>query len=140
MNRSVCPPSKSKIVLTLLCLAVGAGFVGCEFRPAGNLNASSKEALSQMHENIQLGDSKEAVWASINSLKTDRSSVRTKALRDTWEVGMPWEFGAGDWMLFVQFGSNRMVSAVALRTSDGIYLKPKGAPEDKGNFLPPTAE
>jgi hypothetical protein len=114
--------------------------VGCEFRPARTLNASSKEALSQMHENIQLGDSKEVVRASINSLKTDRSSVRTNAFRDTWEVGMPWEFGAGDWMLFVQFGSNRMVSAVALRTSDGIYLKPKGAPEDKGNFLPPTAE
>ena len=140
MNRSVCPPSKSNLVLTLLCLAVGAGFVGCEFRPAGTLNASSKEALSQMHENIQLGDSQEAVWASINSLKTDKCSVRTNAFQDTWEVGMPWELGAGDWMLFVQFGSHRMVSAVAFRTSDGIYLKPKGAPEDKGNFSPPTAE
>jgi hypothetical protein len=32
------------------------------------------------------------------------------------------------------------IAIVALRTSDGIYLKPKGAPEDKGNFLPPTAQ
>jgi hypothetical protein len=127
-------------LVAIVFLAFGAGFVGCEFRPARTLNASSKEALSQMHENIQIGDSQEAVRASINSLKTDRISVRTNAFQDTWEVSMPRELGAGDWMLFVQFGSNRMVLAVALRTSDGIYLKPKGAPEDKGNFLPPRAE
>lgn len=39
---------------------------------------------------------------------------------------MPFEFGAGDWVLYVQFDRSEKVSAVAMRTSDGIYSRPAG--------------
>ncbi len=45
---------------------------------------------------------------------------------------MPPELGAGDWVLHIAFGSTGKVSAVAMRTSDGIYRTPKGGPPDKG--------
>ena len=104
------------------------------------LNSSSKAALVEMQSRIQLGDSEAGVQAVIDELKTERTVVRTNLFLDTWEVSMPFELGATDMALFVQYDPDQTVSAVALRTSDGIHLRPKNAPPDKGVFLPPETD
>ena len=87
------------------------------------LNSSSKAALVEMQSRIQLGDSEAGVHAVIDELKTERIVVRTNLFLDTWEVSMPFELGATDMALFVQYDPNQTVSAVVLRTSDGIHLR-----------------
>ena len=104
------------------------------------LNSSSKAALVEMQSRIQLGDSEAGVHAVIDELKTERIVVRTNLFLDTWEVSMPFELGATDTALFVQYDPDQTVSAVALRTSDGIHLRPKNAPPDKGAFSPPKTD
>ena len=100
------------------------------------LNSASKTALVEIQSRIQLGDSEAGVHAVIDELKTERTVVRTNLFLDTWEVSMPFELGATDMALFVQYDPDQTVSAVALRTSDGIHLRPKNAPPDKGVFSP----
>ena len=92
------------------------------------LNSASKTALVEIQSRIQLGDSEAGVHAVIDELKTERTVVRTNLFLDTWEVSMPFELGATDMALFVQYDPDQTVSAVALRTSDGIHLRPKNAP------------
>ena len=104
------------------------------------LNSASKTALVEIQSRIQLGDSEAGVHAVIDELKTERTVVRTSLFLDTWEVSMPFELGATDMALFVQYDPDQTVSAVALRTSDGIHLRPKNAPPDKGVFSPPKTD
>ena len=133
-----------KRALQLLAFAVVVAvlgyFVWSTLFESRMLNSSSKTAVVEMHRRIQLGDSEAGVHALVDDLKTDRTMLRTKLFLDTWEVSMPLELGATDWVLFVQYDPEQTVSAVALRTSDGIHLRPKNAPPDKGAFSPPKTD
>ena len=133
-----------KRALQLLAFAVVVAvlgyFVWSTLFESRMLNSASKTALVEMHSRIQLGDSAAGVQAVIDELKTERTVVRTNVFLDTWEVSMPFELGATDMALFVQYDHNQTVSAVALRTSDGIHLRPKNAPPDKGAFSPPKTD
>jgi len=133
-----------KRALQLLAFAVVVAvlgyFVWSTLFESRMLNVSSKTALVEMHSRIQLGDSEAGVQAVIDELKTERTVVRTNLFLDTWEVSMPFELGATDMALFVQYDPDQTVSAVALRTSDGIHLRPKNAPPDKGAFSPPKTD
>ena len=61
--------------------------------------------------------------------------MRTDVYDDnTWKVDMPLEFGASDWVLFIQWDVSREVSAVAMRTSDDIHSRLYILPEDRGRF------
>ena len=133
-----------KRALQLLAFAVVVAVLGyfmwSTFFESRMLNSSSKTALVEMHSRIQLGDSEAAVRSAINELKTERTVVRTNLFLDTWEVSMPFELGGTDRALFVQYDPDQTVSAVVLRTSDGINLRPKNAPPDKGAFSPPKTD
>jgi hypothetical protein len=50
---------------------------------------------------------------------------------------MPLEFGATDWCLLIDFDQGK-VSAIRMRTSDGIQRKPEAAPDDKMSDSSPT--
>lgn len=121
-------------------IAVLGYFVWSTLFESRMLNVSSKTALVEMHSRIQLGDSEAGVRALVDDLRTDRTMLRTNLFLNTWEVSMPLELGATDWVLFIQYAPEQTVSAVALRTSDGIHLRPKNAPPDKGSFAPPKID
>lgn len=129
------------LFLAFAAACVGIGYFGWSaFFKSRMLNSSSKTAFAEIHRRIQLGDSAAGVQAVVNELKTGGIALRTNVFLDTWEVSMPWEFGATDWALFIQYGPEQTVSAVALRTSDGLHSKPKNSPSDKGAFLPPKTD
>lgn len=90
-----------------------------------------------MHHSLQVGDSEQRVDQVFQQFKTDRTTMSIKGFEDTWVIAMPFEFGAGDWVLYIQFDRSEKVTAVAMRTSDGIYSRPSGTPEDKGLFRVP---
>jgi hypothetical protein len=106
------------------------------FQPS-MLNKTSKAALAQMHNALQIGDTEQRVEQVYGQFRTERTKIRTKSFGDTWEVVMPFEFGAGDWVLYVQFDGQRTISAIAMRTSDGIYARPRESPSDTGKFETP---
>ena len=52
---------------------------------------------------------------------------------DTCVVSAPLEFGARNWMLYLQFNSDRLSSA-RIRTEDSAYEHPEEAPPDLGRW------
>jgi hypothetical protein len=101
-------------------------------------NRSSKAALSQMHSAILPGDSEDQVDEAFRRFRTKRTTLRKDSIENTWTVDMPFELGSGDWVLYVQFSHVRKVSAVAMRTSDGLHFRPEGSPEDQGALTLPN--
>lgn len=97
-------------------------------------NRSSKEALTKLHGNLQLGDSQQRITDLYSRFQTERTRLRTDRHANVWEIGMPFEWGAGDWILYLEFNESKRLSAAAFRTSDGIYQRPPDSPEDKGQF------
>ncbi len=128
--------------LIVLSIAVVAGV--CSFFAwnvlfeSQSLNQTSKLAFAQMHGSLKLGDTEQRVDDVYHQFSTERTTLRKGSFQETWEAVMPFEFGAGDWVLFIQFDSDRKVSAVVMRTSDGIHIRPHDSPEDKGHFTPPV--
>ena len=100
-------------------------------------NSESKDALRQTHKEISIGNSRELVSSVYERNKTDRTIIKKDIFIDTWVIRMPFEFGATDPILYVQFGADGSVSGVAMRTSDGIDLDPPPDYQDKGTFNPP---
>jgi hypothetical protein len=115
-----------KFTLVWLAVAVVGYFGWTTLGQTSLLNKPSKTALSQMHHSLQVGDSKPRVDQVFQQFKTDRTALSIKVFEDTWVMTMPFEFGAGDWVLYVQFDRSEKVSAVVMRTSDGIYSRLAG--------------
>ena len=121
------------VLLGLATLLIGWSLF---FQPA-LLNRDSKIALAAMHQDILLSASQDEVSSIYKRFKTNRTHIKTDVFRETWEIGMPFELGASDWILYVQFDGNCRVSAVAIRTSDGSHWRPLESPADKGEFREP---
>ena len=91
-------------------------------------NAPNRVALLKIREGIHLGDGYESVLRSY--WQHAPCDLRLSAgSSQAWSVSMPYEFGARDWVLIIQFTEGK-VSAVRVRTSDGP--PPNGAPADLG--------
>jgi len=126
----------SVIVVGIIAWIAVDTFFGASLR-----NAPSKDALRRIHQEINIGLSQDDVFAIYARNKTGRTRLRTTIFQDTWDISMPFEFGATDPILYVQFDSAAKVSAVAMRTSDGIHLEPPSDYQDKGDFhIPKTQE
>jgi hypothetical protein len=100
-------------------------------------NSASKDALRQIHKEISIGNSQDIVSSVYERNKTDRTVIKKDIFTDTWVIRMPFELGATDPILYVQFGTSGRVTGVAMRTSDGIHLDPPSDYQDKGTFNPP---
>ncbi len=128
-----------KIIIGIICVAVILYLVWHMLFEASINNRLSKEAVAKMHNEIALADSVERVTSIYEKTKTFRNTIRTDVFKNTWVIGMPFEFGASDWILYIQYDMQNKVSSVAMRTSDGMHSKPANSPKDKGNFVIPKA-
>jgi hypothetical protein len=97
-------------------------------------NQSSKEALKNLHEKLQLGDPQQRVLELYAQFQTHRTRFRKDVSARIWEIGMPFELGSGDWILYLEFDAAERLSAAVIRTSDGIFRRPPESPPDKGEF------
>jgi hypothetical protein len=50
-----------------------------------------------------------------------------------WSAEAPYEFGAGNWILHIEFWRDQ-VSTLRIRTADGMHDHPTEAPPDKGSL------
>ena len=118
--------------ITVVACIVWLGFE--IFLGASVRNLSSKEAVRQIYIETNIGVTEEVVSGIYERNKTDRTTIKKGIISDTWMIGMPFENGANDPVLYVQFGNDGRVSAVAMRTSDGIHLEPPTDYQDKGTL------
>ena len=91
-------------------------------------NAPNRVALLKIREAIHPGDRYENVLKSYWQ-HASRDLILYAWSPQAWTVTMPHEFGARDWVLFIEFADGK-VSAFKIRTSDG--LPPSSGPPDVG--------
>jgi hypothetical protein len=120
------------MVVAMIAWAVSEALFGAVLK-----NMSSKEVLQRIYREIHIGASQADVQTIYERNKTHRTQFKTNLFKDTWSIGMPFEIGASDPLLYIQFDSAGMVSAIAMRTSDGIHGEPPTDFPDQGDFQTP---
>ncbi len=92
-------------------------------------NQANRDALTNIHATLQRGDTHATVLKKYWQDRTAELRISTDSPA-RWEIGMPKEFGAGDWSLEIDFDEvTGKVTAIRVRTSDGPA--PKDGPPDK---------
>jgi len=80
--------------------------------------------------NLQIGDPKEKVEQIYNKYKSRSLKLEKLDIDNEWFITMPYEFGATDWILWIEFENNKVIS-LKIRLSDSKDFKPKDSPLDK---------
>ncbi|MEK7706740.1 MAG: hypothetical protein AAB380_01935, partial [Verrucomicrobiota bacterium] len=112
---------RSHVILSLVVTLAAAYYGWWLFLSGDNFytskrNEPNRAALLQLYEAIEIGESYTEVLSAYWQYRRDE--LRLFAERSTeWIIKMPFELGATDWTLFVEFQDGR-VSAVRVRTSD----------------------
>lgn len=124
---------KQKFIISLISALVLAFyawwiFVSGDWFYTHGRNAPNRAAILKMREELRVGDGYEKAlriyWQHApKDLRLDSGSP------ETWTVSMPFEIGASDWVLYLDFSDSK-ISAIRVRTSDGP--RPSAAPEDVG--------
>ena len=128
------------ILILILLSGVGALLSALFDGPSYHARESqSEQALSQLLQQIQLGDTHEAVTRTF--LKSHPKELEIIRYNDeSWGIKMVsgGTFSIPDWRLHIDFAED-IVDAVYIRSVDGPY-KPKGSPADKGAAPPVHGE
>ena len=69
---------------------------GARFR-----NEPSKDCVRRIYRDINVGLSQDAALSIYEQNTTDRTRLRINIFKDTWDIGMPFEFGATAGVKFV---------------------------------------
>ena len=131
--RRVIDPMQQKTILSVAGLLIIAYYSWLLFGSGDwffthSKNAPSRVALIGIREEIKLGNDYEAILKSYWRQKSKDLTLHTGSPQ-IWTVSMPYELGATNWVLYIEFSEGR-VSALRVRTSDGPA--PSGAPVDVG--------
>lgn len=79
---------------------------------------------------LQLEDSATQVQSRFNAGKFQHLKFDTRG-STLWSVDTPWEFGAKNWTLYLEFdgntklNANAKLAAIRLRTPDGLNIPPR---------------
>ncbi|MFC1703331.1 hypothetical protein ACFL1E_00915 [Candidatus Omnitrophota bacterium] len=127
--------TKKEIVITAVSLFVIVLLAGNTLFLNKILNQDDKKALITIMENLQIGDEKERVENIFSRHRTDALELKKSEDYEGWEenqwlIQMPVEFGATDWILWIEFVDEK-VASLKIRLHDSKDLKPKGTPPDK---------
>ena len=122
---------RSNVIAGIFFLGAGVlwlkGFLFTEMLQTHKSNEPHRMAMLQIRDAVAVGASHSDVLAAYWQHRT--RALQLDAEKPVgWAVSMPLEFGAGDWVLLIEFQAGQ-VKAVRVRTSDGP--RPKDAPKDK---------
>jgi hypothetical protein len=113
-------------------LFIGILFVSYNlfFTPAKKKQESRRQIL-WIYNNLELGKTKTDV-KNFCKVKTENNSLLKlyNNNSDKWIVHSPSEFGATNWVLWLEFSSDLLVS-VKIRLADSERFKPQDSPPDK---------
>ncbi len=135
---------KWKTVVLIAVLLIIAILVGNMLFFNRFFNKENKKAVVTIMNNIQIGDTKDKVKTVYNLHKTRglellKSEDHENWKENEWLIRMPLEFGATDWILWIGFEGDKVIS-LKIRLSDSKTMKPKAAPDDKTGSLAVLSE
>lgn len=122
--------AKQIVVACLICVLLLAGvgywcWQGIHYRP------EARQEMRNLMAQIQLGDTKAQVQQKFKSGSYKVLLFRTNRGANLWSVSTPFEFGAGNWILYLEFDKDKVI-ALRLRVADSITMRPREqAPPDK---------
>jgi hypothetical protein len=125
--------SKKIVLVAGILLLYGAGFAYMisiflyRMRPS----PISRQEVRHLMSHIQINDTKTQVKKIFQA-----SEYKNLRLRDDtsnlWVISTPYEIGAGNWILYIEFDKNNEVAGLYLRIADGISFRPLDpAPPDR---------
>lgn len=108
------------LVLILLWIAVWLrGFWFGEVFTTHADNAVNRDAMREIHAQLELGDSYQDVLDAFWGQGESELRIATRH-PEQWRISMPRELGASDWEMNISFGSGK-VSAIEVRTAEGRF-------------------
>lgn len=122
---------RSHVIIVAMALAIGIVWLRwfwlTDVFRTHQSNQPQRAAILQIRDAVALDSTYSEVLAAYWEHRTD--SLRLFAdCATNWVITVPFEFGASDWNLRIEFQGGK-VSAVRVRTSDGP--PPKNGPPDK---------
>lgn len=93
------------------------------------LNIENKKALIAIMDNLEVGVQREKVRDIFRQYRTKGLELIDQK-ETTWLIRMPYEFGARDWVLWIEF-DDKGITNLKIRLSDNKEFKPKNSPDDK---------
>ena len=85
-----------------------------------------------MFHQVQLRNSKKQVQQVFRAGNYQTLKLRDFPKDNYWFVSTPLEWGARNWVLYIEYDGNGKTGALRMRVSDGPYERPhEPAPQDK---------
>ena len=100
------------------------------FTPLAFLNRQKyRDEIRTLYHRLEVGMTKNEVRQTFDAGDFPNLRFHQRDER-MWSAAAPLEFGAQNWVLYIEFGADR-VTAVRVRTEDSDRSRPSEAPEDK---------
>ena len=91
-------------------------------------NRASHIALAAIMQDLTPGDSQTRVREVYAARRIDRLML-LESSPESWSIGMPGEFGASDWILYLDFEAQKLIR-LRMRNSNSTALPPSDVPPD----------
>jgi hypothetical protein len=93
------------------------------------IGGTARKELTRLHEKIKSEFTIDNLRQEFQAATYPHLQLR-QGLNDTWIASTPTQFGAGNWILYIEFKEKTAVAA-RIRTLDDLNDKPPQAPADK---------
>ncbi|MBI4731981.1 MAG: hypothetical protein HY781_07625 [Chloroflexi bacterium] len=111
----------------LILLILFTGYMLSDFYYRKIRNIKNKEALKKIQHHLGVGDDSNKVKKIYNLYNTGKLELVTES-EQIWRIMMPFEWGANDWILWIEFEDNKII-ALKIRLSDSVYCRPDDSPD-----------
>lgn len=89
----------------------------------------SRAEIRGLHDALAPGMPREGVAKLLDGTSYPHLTTR-RVSTDVWLAEAPYEFGAGNWIVVIEFQGER-ARAIRVRTADGMHIHPNEAPPDR---------
>jgi hypothetical protein len=89
----------------------------------------SRAEIRALYYALAPGMPRDGVAKLLNGTSYPHLTTR-RVNRDLWLAEAPYEFGAGNWIVVIEF-QGEQARAIRVRTADGMHIHPNEAPTDR---------
>lgn len=132
MSNSMIVNNNLKRGFVVTVLLVWVALLWYAFQATGRSHPEARRELLQFTQKVRLGDTKGRVQKLFSEGHYDYLQMQPwgASPSDTFLVSTPYERGAKNWLLYIQFKGSR-VAAVRFRVYDNVKLRPIESPLDR---------
>lgn len=127
-----------QLLAGFIAAALSIAFVACFLHWRLSPSPQARQEMRHLMSVVQLGDTKLQVRRAFESGNYKHLRLPGRSDSTLWRVSTPFELGAGNWILHIEFKNSKVV-ALRLRIADSDTMRPRDpAPPDR--VLPRQSE